>query len=329
MRLIGTFVIGTFLLSGCASTAKIAVSITHPAEINMTPYKQIAMGEFSGSKGQEFADALKENLVNDNSFKVVDRSQLDQILGELKLSQSDLADSASSRAKLGKLLGATVLLTGKNIESSYSDKTTYEDRTCTRIISQKKSEEYPCKQYTRICGASNSGSIDVVDVQSGQIIKSRRLKGGYSLQTSAVDAIPACEDRSDVEQKALAGEVAIFLRAIKPWSETRSIAFIKDGAIPILEEGIKTAQMGDLKEAANIFQSAAASAETNPAVKPASVAKAYWNLGLALEYSGDYSQSLAALKKAYMIKSSPKYLAEQSSVQQLQKEAGKLKEQGM
>jgi hypothetical protein len=316
-----------FMMAGCASTTKIPITVTHPAEINMSAYKQIAIGEFSGAKGQELADELKENLVNDPSFKVVDRSQLNQILGELQLSQSDLADSASSRAKLGKLLGATVLLTGKNIEVNYSDKTTYENRTCTRIISQKKSEEYPCKQYTRVCGADNSGSIDVVDVQSGQIIKSRRLKGGYSLQTSAVDAIPACEERGDVERKALSSEISVFLKTIKPWRETVLAAFAKDSAIPSLEEGIKTAQMGDMKEAAKVFQMAAKSAETTAAIKPASIAKAYWNLGLALEYSGDYDQSLAALKKAYMIKSVPEYLAEQANVQRLRKEANELKNQ--
>lgn len=318
------------ICAGCATTTKIPINVMHPAEINMSAYKQIAMGDFSGSRGQDLADELKENLVNGGAFKIVDRSQLNQILSELKLSQSDLTDSSSSRAKIGKLLSGTALLTGRGIEVKYSDEMTYQDRTCTRIINKNKSEQYACRQYTHVCSASNSGSVDVVDVQTGQVLKSRRLKGGCSDTTQATDARPACmRGQDESERCAISNEIGSFLKAISPWTERREVAFAKDSAIPMLEEGIRTAQMGDLKEAAKTFRSAAKSAETNSQIKPASIAKAYWNLGLALEYDLQYEQALAALKKAYTLKPNPDYLNEQQSVQQLKKNVQELKNQGV
>lgn len=99
--------------------------------------------------------------------------------------------------------------------------------------------------------------------------------------------------------------------------------------MPSLELGIRHAQMGEMKEAIKTFHRTAKAAEVNPELKPAQIAKAYWNLGLAFEYSSQYDQALKYLKKAYLLYPYPPYLHEQDSVRQMQKNEEELKKQGL
>jgi curli biogenesis system outer membrane secretion channel CsgG len=63
--------------------------------------------------GLGISDMLVDELVNDGSFRVIERKQLDAILAEQNLAQSERADpSAKTVAQIGKLLGARYLVTG-------------------------------------------------------------------------------------------------------------------------------------------------------------------------------------------------------------------------
>lgn len=63
--------------------------------------------------GAGVADLLIDELVNDGSFRVIERKRLDAILAEQNLAQSERADpSAKTIAQIGKLLGARYLVTG-------------------------------------------------------------------------------------------------------------------------------------------------------------------------------------------------------------------------
>ena len=63
--------------------------------------------------GKGVADLLVDELVNDGSFRVIERKRLDAILAEQNFSSSDRADpSAASVAKIGKALGVKYLLVG-------------------------------------------------------------------------------------------------------------------------------------------------------------------------------------------------------------------------
>ena len=63
--------------------------------------------------GKGVADLLVDELVNDGSFRVIERKRLDAILAEQNFSNSDRADpSATSVAKIGKALGVKYLVVG-------------------------------------------------------------------------------------------------------------------------------------------------------------------------------------------------------------------------
>ena len=61
--------------------------------------------------GRGISDMLINQLVNDGSYRVIERAQLDKILQEQNFSNSNRADSATA-AKIGKVLGVDAIITG-------------------------------------------------------------------------------------------------------------------------------------------------------------------------------------------------------------------------
>jgi tetratricopeptide (TPR) repeat protein len=118
-----------------------------------------------------------------------------------------------------------------------------------------------------------------------------------------------------------------FTKAISPWTETVQAPFKTDKSIPELETGVSKVRLGDLKAAVDTFHAAANSAEMNAAIKPKVIAKAYWNLGLAYQYSGEFDKATEAFKKAYSLDSSESCLAEIENCKKLRVEKKKLAEQ--
>src|SRR5262245_19452475 len=68
-------------------------------------------GDYDIGKGM--ADQVVDELVNDGSYRVIERKKLDTILAEQDFAHSDRADpSAAKLAKLGKVLGVRYIITG-------------------------------------------------------------------------------------------------------------------------------------------------------------------------------------------------------------------------
>lgn len=308
-------------LAGCASTQRVPITVVHPAEIDMSAYRQVAISGIKGNMGQDFSDHLKELLIGSGQFKVVDRQQLQHILDQLKISQSDLADPRYRR-KIGRLISGAVWLTG-HAEGRVETQVKQED--FTRRDKDKK--EITATLFTRTCTASGSGSVDVVSIETGEILATKILRSQCSDKASAEKAAPDCKNEAALLDCAQKQNVAVLGRALTPWSETKMVPFAKDKQIPQLEEGIRHAEVGELGEAVKIFQAAAAAAEENPKIKAAGIAKAYWNLGLTYEYSDRYDEAIAALKKAYLIGADKACVSEQQAVRQRQAEQMELKRQ--
>ena len=63
--------------------------------------------------GKGIADMIVDELVNDGSYRMIERKRLDAIMAEQNFSNSDRADpSAASVATIGKALGVKYLIVG-------------------------------------------------------------------------------------------------------------------------------------------------------------------------------------------------------------------------
>jgi len=68
-------------------------------------------GDYDIGKGM--ADQVVDELVNDGTFRVIERKKLDTVLAEQDFSASDRADpSAAKLSKLGKVLGIRYIISG-------------------------------------------------------------------------------------------------------------------------------------------------------------------------------------------------------------------------
>jgi curli biogenesis system outer membrane secretion channel CsgG len=68
-------------------------------------------GQYDIGKGM--ADQVVDGLVNDGSFRVIERKKLDTVLAEQDFAHSDRADpSAAKLAKIGKVLGVKFIIAG-------------------------------------------------------------------------------------------------------------------------------------------------------------------------------------------------------------------------
>src|SRR5579884_3998375 len=61
--------------------------------------------------GKGISDMLVNQLVNDGTYRVIERNALDKILKEQNFSNSDRAD-ANTAAKIGRILGVDAIITG-------------------------------------------------------------------------------------------------------------------------------------------------------------------------------------------------------------------------
>ncbi len=314
------------ILNACG-TIKVPVTMMHPAEINMSPYKQIAIGEIRGDHGRDFSNGIKNRLVESGNFKVVDRSKMNQIMRELNLSQSDLTASGN-RAKLGKMLSASALVSGY-LDGKYKEDRSSKKGTCTEVLGDGSKRKYSCTTYYLKGTYSTNGSIDVVDVETGEILRSKPLGAAYVSSTSATDARPTAIDKDSLYTKCLSDNVEIFLKSIVPWDERVMVPFEKDGDIPELERGINQAKMGEMEEAIKIFARAAQAAETNGQIEAKSIANAYWDLGLAYKYTWQLDKAIKAFKKAYTFDPDEDYINEKKHTETLKAEKRKLQEQNV
>jgi curli biogenesis system outer membrane secretion channel CsgG len=175
-----TGIIGISFL-GC-SAKKVTIKAQLPAEIDtLTKKRDLAVLPFKNDN-VNFSGRLETKLANvrvNNKpyFKVVNRDRIGSVLKELRFQSSDLVGNKA--AKLGKLAGAQVLITG-NVKTSKKDG------------SYKKPEER-CASYTKhgcayyktvyvtcqTASATFNASINAIDVNSGQVVDAVDITKNY------------------------------------------------------------------------------------------------------------------------------------------------------
>ncbi|MBT8373666.1 MAG: CsgG/HfaB family protein, partial [Deltaproteobacteria bacterium] len=80
-------------------------------KIAVMEFKSLNPGAKTTNLGSMISEMFTTEVVNNNSFKIVEREQLNKILGELKIGQSGVLDTTDAQ-KLGKILGARAIITG-------------------------------------------------------------------------------------------------------------------------------------------------------------------------------------------------------------------------
>jgi curli biogenesis system outer membrane secretion channel CsgG len=110
------------LFAGLALTAGL-VALSSPADAQGSKRPTVAIMDFDYGTvnnwwgqydiGKGMADQVVDELVNDGTFRVIERKKLDTVLAEQDFSHSDRADpSAAKLSKIGKVLGVKYIISG-------------------------------------------------------------------------------------------------------------------------------------------------------------------------------------------------------------------------
>lgn len=144
------------ILVACETYTTKKVQITPP--FNHSFIRSAAVIEFSNSSerkgaGKIIADRIEQLLLNESSYKVFSRMDIDQILNEKKLDVKGIL-SSSAAMEIGKILGVNALIVG-NVEN-------YD------IKFDKKSKE-----------VTVAATFKVLDTSDGRVVWSKTAYGLY------------------------------------------------------------------------------------------------------------------------------------------------------
>lgn len=121
--------------------------------------------------GRGLADLLIDRLINDGTYRVIERRQLNTILAEQNFSNSDRADAATA-AKIGRLLGVDSIITGDITQFGRDDHNTNVGSAISRW------DRYGVgKIGVRNAKAVVAVTARLVDVNTGEILSSVSGRG--------------------------------------------------------------------------------------------------------------------------------------------------------
>lgn len=304
------------VVAGCGTTIK--VPVTRPAAVNLRGINKIAIGEIKGNGGQEIADLLTSNLFESGKFEVVDRANLDRIVKEHKINLSGAIDEKTA-AQMGKLVGAAVLVFG-NV-SLYK---TEQKNTVGQPWVDKQG--YRHQSHDKTVTAKLNMSLQVVGLTTGMVLAAKTISQQAASSTSADNGWPEDPDKDATLNEAREKAVAAFIKMISPWTDYVDVnfAFAGSGSIPGVREGIEFAKVGSWNDAIEQFKLAIKS----PKNDNRTLAAAWWDLGLAYEYSYMFKEAEEAFNTSNKIKPSEDNIKEIANVKRLAAERKKLEEQG-
>jgi tetratricopeptide (TPR) repeat protein len=294
------------LSCACATAAPIRVPAVRPAEIDMAPYETVAVGQIGGKADPVLAHDVEEALVASKNFQVVDQQRTSAALREQQLSWSDLSQPAKA-AKLGKVLGRSILIYG-TADESYREESS----------EQRMKDGDSSSTLVKVLGEMTvRATFRLVDVSTGHTIAAETYEEKRSDASNAFDRRPDPIDKQRLARSARAEVVERFLKAVLPYQEYVTAAFQTDSDLKELDRGIGFAEQGDWKKAEEAFGAAVADLTKSGEPDRKKLAKAYWDLGLAYEYAGEYEKATQTVRKAYELTQDKAMLRELDGIDNL------------
>ncbi len=284
-----------FIMFSCGPS--VVLTVDRPAEINLSDYKTIAIGDFVSERGNRslyslnIEEALTHRLFETGAFEIVDRQNIDRLMEEHSLSLSGLVDE-SSALEIGKLMGSAVLIFGRITENEYVEQTTKSDEKVDMDGNKYHIYQRNGKYSLRI-------NIRLVDVTTGKILATRPFEADKTARRYGKDE-PAPEIDENKLFRECVDDIGIeFARMVAPYEEEVIVRFESDRDLPELDAALTSIKIDDWDHAINTLRKATMKPEINDKTR----AKAYYNYGLVIMYDGQYENAIEAFRKAMQLRS--------------------------
>ena len=309
------------LLIGCGTTSMM-MTVTRPAEVNLKGYNKIAIGDIVDAGGsvsrhaQDIADDLTASLFDSGNFEVLDRQNIKSIMSEHKLSSTGIIDE-NTASELGKVIGAAVLVFGRIQTDKYDETTSKADAW------QDKKGNWHQTHY-REGTYSMSVNLKVIDITTAKILAVRSLSAAFVSKKSADNKWPEKIEAGVLYTRCLKNITGQFMRMVASYDVQIKASFQTDKLLPEVAQAITQLKIGEWEEGMALFEEATKKTGLEPKVK----AKAFYDLGLAQLYGGDFDNAIINFKQA--MKLMPKKKIYQNAITNAKSEkekAEKLQEQ--
>jgi len=324
-----------FLMS-CAP--QIRTMVLKPAGIDLHGYTRVAVLKFDGQGGREIRDWVESALNNARVeqkpyFKVVNRSQMQQILGEQAFAATGAIDE-STAAKMGKLLGVEAVIVGSVNGWEASEERHMEERQ--QAIYGTKPLRYRTV-YVEVATrkAYVSFTSNFIDVSSGEMMASETFEGEKSAKAEGAGSIGRLPPRAKMIKEAADIPIDKFIKKIVPHyvaqavelrdksDESSLLSFRESPQDKALNECIKRSN-----EYAKASQWDKSIEEWQKCLKiKGDSAAVYYNIGVAYESKGDLVRAKENYQKAQDLKPDELYIKANSRIDQRLEDQRKLQVQ--
>lgn len=284
----------------------IPVTIPHPPEFNMT-VKRVAFGGISGPCSDMLADKI-QNVFISNNVEVIDREHLNQIMAEHNFQTSDYADPRTA-SHLGKIVGAAALVFVRvdecNPERTHLNNTQnlFNGQTQTTFISK-----------TRI---SLEASIQTDDLTTGKVMEAKTLKSAPDQEASSPQGYPEFPPVDVVRDTAMQSVAQQVYQLFFPWTQQVQLPFYSDKDCGLREE-FDLFKRGDHEGALKLSLSNLDQCKAGRKTKEKTLARAYYDAGVAYFAAGDYQDAQTYLHQAMESKGADAVAQAASAVGQAQ-----------
>ena len=304
---------------GCSST-RLTVPILRPAEVNLSDFGKIAVGNIRGREGATLSAELTKALFDTERFEVLNHANLERRLSASNLTL-EVFFEGGNQEQVKEVFGATAFISGDITNYDYDEETSKSESSGK---DKKTGQVTVTRTYTRKGTARMAATLQLVDLRTSKILTIKDFTAKKTKKKKSVnDPDPDTIDRSALFRSCRQQMTKAFVRMITPHTEKVQATFETDGKIPVLQQGFNRAKVGQWQAAIDLFRQGTESPQSQV------VHKAFYNLGLAYLYTNQFDKSRSAFEEAYARKPDRKYEKALRKVDARIENSRRLQEQGL
>jgi hypothetical protein len=271
------------------SNPRFEVPITHSPDVVLRGVTKVSVLEFGGHRqcGLELSERLAIAIRESGKFELIDRSNISAILQEQGL-QSSGAFNQAQAIKLGELVGPAAIFSGKVTRCSV------ENSPLLNGGQYKDSRGFEHTKYVRRTTAHITASVSLIDLTTGKVYAGNLLDVSQPIENEAFDASPEAPSADAALTRMYQQAVWEVKKMILPWHESVKLTVYDDRKCGLAKSAAQL-KRGDFTGAAEGLREALRRSCDAPNDKKL-LAKAHYNLGIALAYSSQPDSGLKELQ---------------------------------
>ncbi len=265
---------------------RVGLNLVHPPGSGLK-LTRVAFAPPQGRCASQLLDPITSMMV-DSGIEVVDRRNLDAILAGQRFDPDGYVD-AQQAAELKRTLGSGVLVFLRVTRCET------EEKSGRREVEDDEKRIH--RYFSSTTRVELRGSIQVVDVGTGRVLKALPLESSPSRQVELEGRKPDFPPESEVLDEAIADTVNNQVRRLFfPWGETQELIFYDDSECG-MKQAHRLLKAGDTEGALRESLKAVEACKATPGIKPKYVGRTYYNLGMTYLLLGEYDRALEAFQE--------------------------------